>query len=67
MSLIPDNKNEDSTIKYFNATMLSIHNTMINAVLSIDLPLERWINSEFIMIPKGKKATKTTSMRLIII
>ena len=56
--LIPDNNNKDSTIKDLKITMLSIHNTMINAHLAIGTPLERWTTSEVIMIPKDKQNTK---------
>ena len=39
--LIPDNTNVDTSIKYFNSTMLFIHNTMISATLDIESTLER--------------------------
>ena len=64
-TLIPNNNSEDSTIKYFNVTMLSIHNTMINVSLSIEISLERWIKSEVIMIPKEKQTTKINRRRVI--
>ena len=56
--LIPDNNTKDSTIKYSNTTILSIHNIMINVPLAIGNHLERWTTSEVIMIPKDKDTTK---------
>ena len=63
--LIPNNNTNDFTIKYFNTTMLSIHNTIINAPLAIGTPLERWTTSEVIMIPKDKDTTQINRLRVI--
>ena len=63
--LIPDNNTKDFTITYFNTTMLSIHNTMINVHLAIGTPLERWTTSDVTMIPKDKETTKTNILRVI--
>ena len=63
--LIPENKIKDSTIKSFNTTMLSIHNTMINEPLAIGTPLERWTTSDVIMILKYKENTKIDRLRVI--
>ena len=63
--LIPNNNTNDFTIKYFNTTMLSIHNTIINVPLAIGTPLERWTTSEVIMIPKDKDTTQINRLRVI--
>ena len=63
--LIPDNNNKYSTIKFFNNTMPSIHNTMINTPLAFGTPLEYWTTSEVIKIPKYKQSKKINRVRVI--
>ena len=63
--LIPDNNTKDSTVKDFNTTMLSIHNTMINVPLAIGTPLKRWTTSKVIMIQKDKEISKINRLRVI--
>ena len=63
--LTSDGNEHDKTITHFNASMLQLHNTLINASISIGVPLTRWTTSEVIMIEKEKNNPRINRLRVI--
>ena len=63
--LTSDGNDKNKSITHFNASMLQLHNTTINASISIGVPLIRWTTSEVIMIEKEKNNPRINMLRVI--
>ena len=63
--LTSDGNEKNKSITHFNVSMLQLHNTIINASISIGVPLTRWTTSEVIMIEKEKNNPRINRLRVI--
>ena len=63
--LTSDGNEKNQIITHFNASMLQLLNTIINASISIGVPLTRWTTSEVIMIEKEKNNPRINRLRVI--
>ena len=63
--LNPDENISKEKLKYFNTTMLSIHNTIINSATSTRIPLKCWTLSEVIMIQKELNNPRINRLRVL--
>ena len=63
--LTSDGKENNKIITHFNAFMLQLHNTLINASISTGVPLTRWTTSKVIMIEKEKNNPRIKRLRVI--
>ena len=63
--LTSDGNEKNKIITHFNASTLQLHNTLINASISIGVPLVRWTTSEVIMIEKEKNNPRINRLRVI--
>ena len=63
--LKPDEQKSKYRLKYFNSTMLAIHNTIINLATSTGIPLNRWTLSEVIMIQKWPNNPRINRLRVV--
>lgn len=63
--LISDRNEHDTKIVHFNASILQLHNTLVNASISIGTTLTRCTTFEVIMIEKEKNNVWINRLRVI--